>query len=121
MVTNGTIKSTRFSLCASARIANTWSSQFKNNYFTEMCSGSEEGSYLRLIATKGTINSTRFSLCASARIANTWKIHPECRVDVACGFGLNQGTINSTRFSLCASARIANTWTANTRNLLKRF
>jgi len=25
------------------------SSQFKNNYFTEMCSGSEEGSYLRLI------------------------------------------------------------------------
>jgi len=26
-----------------------YSSQFKNNYFTEMCSGSEEGSYLRLI------------------------------------------------------------------------
>ena len=25
------------------------SSQFKNNYFTEMCSGSEAGSYLRLI------------------------------------------------------------------------
>ena len=25
------------------------SSQFNNNYFTEMCSGSEEGSYLRLI------------------------------------------------------------------------
>jgi len=25
------------------------SSQFENNYFTEMCSGSEEGSYLRLI------------------------------------------------------------------------
>ena len=24
-------------------------SQFKNNYFTEMCSGSEAGSYLRLI------------------------------------------------------------------------
>ena len=24
-------------------------SQCKNNYFTEMCSGSEEGSYLRLI------------------------------------------------------------------------
>ena len=24
-------------------------SQFKNNYYTEMCSGSEEGSYLRLI------------------------------------------------------------------------
>ena len=24
-------------------------SQFENNYFTEMCSGSEEGSYLRLI------------------------------------------------------------------------
>ena len=23
--------------------------QFKNNYFAEMCSGSEEGSYLRLI------------------------------------------------------------------------
>ena len=23
--------------------------QFKNNYFTEMCSGSEAGSYLRLI------------------------------------------------------------------------
>jgi len=23
--------------------------QFENNYFTEMCSGSEEGSYLRLI------------------------------------------------------------------------
>ena len=23
--------------------------QFKNNYFTEMCCGSEEGSYLRLI------------------------------------------------------------------------
>jgi len=26
-----------------------YSSQFKNNYFTEMCSGSEAGSYLRLI------------------------------------------------------------------------
>ena len=26
-----------------------YSSQFKNNYFTEMCSGSEEGSYLMLI------------------------------------------------------------------------
>jgi len=26
-----------------------WGSQFKNNYFTEMCSGSEEGSYVRLI------------------------------------------------------------------------
>jgi len=25
------------------------SSQFENNYFTEMCSGSEAGSYLRLI------------------------------------------------------------------------
>ena len=25
------------------------SSQFENNYFTEMCSGSETGSYLRLI------------------------------------------------------------------------
>ena len=25
------------------------SSQIENNYFTEMCSGSEEGSYLRLI------------------------------------------------------------------------
>ena len=24
-------------------------SQFKNNYFTEMCSGSEAGSYLRLV------------------------------------------------------------------------
>jgi hypothetical protein len=23
--------------------------QFKNNYFAEMCSGSEEGSYLRLV------------------------------------------------------------------------
>ena len=23
--------------------------QFENNYFTEMCSGSEEGSYLRLM------------------------------------------------------------------------
>ena len=27
----------------------TCSSQFENNYFTEMCSGSEAGSYLRLI------------------------------------------------------------------------
>jgi len=27
----------------------THSYQFKNNYFTEMCSGSEDGSYLRLI------------------------------------------------------------------------
>jgi len=26
-----------------------YNSQFENNYFTEMCSGSEEGSYLRLI------------------------------------------------------------------------
>jgi len=26
-----------------------YSSQFENNYFTEMCSGSEAGSYLRLI------------------------------------------------------------------------
>ena len=26
-----------------------YSSQFKNNYFTEICSGSETGSYLRLI------------------------------------------------------------------------
>ena len=26
-----------------------FSYQFKNNYFTEMCSGSEAGSYLRLI------------------------------------------------------------------------
>ena len=26
-----------------------YSSQFENNYFTEMCSGSEVGSYLRLI------------------------------------------------------------------------
>jgi len=26
-----------------------YSSQFKNNYFTEMCSGSKEGSYLRRI------------------------------------------------------------------------
>ena len=26
-----------------------YSSKFKNNYFTEMCSGSEAGSYLRLI------------------------------------------------------------------------
>ena len=26
-----------------------YSSQIKNNYFTEMCSGSEAGSYLRLI------------------------------------------------------------------------
>ena len=26
-----------------------YSFQFKNNYFTEMCSGSEEGSYLMLI------------------------------------------------------------------------
>jgi len=26
-----------------------YSSQFKNNYFTEMCSGSEVGSYLRRI------------------------------------------------------------------------
>ena len=25
------------------------SSQFENNYFTEMCSGSEAGSYLRLV------------------------------------------------------------------------
>jgi len=25
------------------------SSQFESNYFTEMCSGSEEGSYLKLI------------------------------------------------------------------------
>jgi len=29
--------------------AHRYSSQFENNYFTEMCSGSEEGSYLRLI------------------------------------------------------------------------
>jgi len=29
--------------------ADRYSSQFKNNYFAEMCSGSEEGSYLRLI------------------------------------------------------------------------
>jgi len=26
-----------------------WGSQFENNYFTEICSGSEAGSYLRLI------------------------------------------------------------------------
>ena len=26
-----------------------WGSQFKNNYLTEMCSGSEAGSYLRFI------------------------------------------------------------------------
>jgi len=26
-----------------------YSSQFENNYFTEMCSGSEAGSYVRLI------------------------------------------------------------------------
>ena len=35
-----------------ARISQEWwarCSQSKNNYFTEMCSGSEEGSYLRLI------------------------------------------------------------------------
>ena len=29
------------------RLSINHSSQFKNNYFTEMCSGSEEGSYLR--------------------------------------------------------------------------
>ena len=28
---------------------NKQSSQFKNNFFTEMCSGSEAGSYIRLI------------------------------------------------------------------------
>jgi len=27
--------------------------QFKNNYFTEMCIGSEAGSYLRLIEREG--------------------------------------------------------------------
>ena len=31
------------------RAGGTLSSQFKNNYFTEMCSGSEAGSYSRLI------------------------------------------------------------------------
>jgi len=31
------------------REAYRYSSQFENNYFTEMCSGSEAGSYLRLI------------------------------------------------------------------------
>jgi len=29
--------------------ASGFNSQFENNYFTEMCSGSEAGSYLRLI------------------------------------------------------------------------
>ena len=33
---------------AHARQHLVWGSAFKNNYFTEMCSGSEEGSYLRL-------------------------------------------------------------------------
>ena len=37
----------RFSMSPVA--AKCWSSQFENNYFTEMCSGSEAGSYLRLI------------------------------------------------------------------------
>ena len=30
-------------------VAGTWMPQFEDNYFTEMCSGSEAGSYLRLI------------------------------------------------------------------------
>ena len=40
---NGTSHTSRqISTCGQAN-------QFKNNYFTEMCSGSEAGSYLRLI------------------------------------------------------------------------
>jgi len=31
------------------RVKKKTSPQFENNYFTEMCSGSEAGSYLRLI------------------------------------------------------------------------
>ena len=34
---------------AHCRPENPATSQFENNYFTEMCSGSEAGSYLRLI------------------------------------------------------------------------
>ena len=36
-------------------------SQFDNNYFTEMCSGSEAGSYLRLIDFCASLNSRRES------------------------------------------------------------
>ena len=32
-----------------------YSSQFENNYFTEMCSGAEAGSYLRLIVYHSTL------------------------------------------------------------------
>ena len=35
--------------CASKLAAQVGPAQFKNNYFAEMCSGSEDGSYLRLI------------------------------------------------------------------------
>ena len=34
---------------------------FKNNYFTEMCSGSEEGSYFRLTGLFASLNSRRES------------------------------------------------------------
>ena len=36
-------------LCCKSRSTAVLCSQFENNYFTEMCSGSEAGSYLRLI------------------------------------------------------------------------
>jgi len=49
-------------------------SQFENSYFTEMCSGSEAGSYLRLIdfvyhSTLGlrVIKKTKKAGCAAGR------------------------------------------------------
>ena len=36
-----------------AETLSTWDAQFENNHFAEMCSGSEAGSYLRLIDLAG--------------------------------------------------------------------
>ena len=57
-----------------------YSSQFKNNYFTEMCSGSETGSYLRLIdfvyhSTLGLRVIKKKKGCCAVRAQGAW-----CRV-----------------------------------------